>query len=272
MAEDLAKALPAAPAKPRAATRRRDALRGRFLVAYIVLGVLGGAAVAGAFVLITQTERDKNAGWADWHPVGEQATYGQQIADHVALRYRLTSGDQLAGIVPGPPEVQGPQSSVKVAAVLIESPGAASEPDIHALSTDDSYMYLLCGNGATCTVKGTATEERHRLLRREALELALYTFKYIDGVDTVIVLLPPPSGTEQSPNAVFLREDDVKAELQRPLAETIERPDAPKLTAVPELETIRVDRLTLPFVFEYRFDALPNSTAALFLSPVKSAG
>ena len=271
MAEDVAEALPAVT-KPRAATRRRQALRGRFLAAYVVLGLLGGAAVAGAVVLFTQTERDSNVGWADWHPVGEKATYGQQIADHVGRRYRLPSGDQIVGVVPGPPQVQGPDASVAVEAVLIQTPnGETSADDVHTLSTDDSYMFLLCGLGDACTVEGTATEDRHRLLRREALELALYTFKYMDGVKTAIVLLPPPVGTEQSPNAVFFEEDDFDTELGAPLGETIERPETPTLVEVPELETVRVDRLTLPFVFDYQFAGLPNQTAALLLSPVKSA-
>jgi hypothetical protein len=272
VAEDLAETLPVA-AKARPTTRRRhQALRGRFLGAYLVLGLLGGAAIAGAFVLFTGSERDSTGDWAAWHPVGDEATYGQQIADRVARRYRTADGDQIVGVVPGPPEVQGPESSVKVEAVLIQAPNASSSDDIHALSTDDSYMYLLCGLGNSCTVPGTASEERHRLLRREALELALYTFKYMDGMKTVIALLPPPAGSEASPNAVFLEKGDVKTEMSRPLAETIGRPDAETLVEVPELETVRVDRLTLPFVFDYQFAGLPNQTAALILSPVKSAG
>ncbi|HEV8250640.1 MAG TPA: hypothetical protein VGQ15_11765 [Gaiellaceae bacterium] len=271
MAEDLAERMPAA-VTPRAAKRRHPALRGRFLLAYLVLGLIAGAAIAGAFVLFTQSERASSEDWAAWHPVGEQATYGQQIADHVARRYRTDDGDQIVGVVPGPPEVQGPDSSVKVEAVLVRQQNAASSEDVKTLSADDSYMYLLCGLGNSCTVRGPATEERHRLLRREALELALYTFKYMDGVKTVIALLPPPASSQESPNAVFLEKDDFKTELSRPLAETIGRPDAETLTEVPELETVRVDRLTLPFVFDYQFAGLPNQTAALILSPVKSAG
>jgi hypothetical protein len=287
VAEDLAEALPTVAESPaaqspatqspatqlRPAARRHQALRGRFLVAYLFLGLLAGAAVAGAFVLFTQTERDKNAGFADWHPVGEKATYGQQIADHVALRYRLPSGDQIVGVVAGPPGVQTPDGpAVELAAVLIRSFNAQAESDIKTLSTDDTYLYQLCGLGTSCVVKGAATEERHRLLRREALELALYAFKYLDGVDKVIALLPPPAGGQGSPNAIFLEKGDFKTELHHPLAETIGRPDAAKLFEVPELETVRVDRLTLPFVFDYQFEALPNNTAALVLSPVKSAG
>ena len=273
MAEDLVESLPVA-AKPLAAKKRRHgALRGRFLAAYLVLGVIAGAAIAGAFVLFTETERETYSDWAAWHPVGEKATYGQQIADHVARRYRNADGDQIVGVVPGPPEVQGPDASVEIQAVLIRQPNAASNDDVKSLSSDDSYMFNLCGLGDACTVQGgAASEERHRLLRREALELALYAFKYMDGLKSIIALLPPPTDAEQSPNAVFLEKDDFKEELKRPLADTLARPDSEALVEVPELETVRVDRLTLPFVFDYTFAGLPNQTAALILAPVKSAG
>ena len=272
MAEDLAEPLPAV-AKPRAAKRHHGALRGRFLVAYVVLGLIGGAAVAGAFVLITQTERITDGDWAEWHPVGDEAAYPKQIADHVAIRYRLSNGDQIVGVVAGPPEVQSPEGpTLQVAAVLIQSFNAESASDVRALRTDDTYVYQFCGLGDRCVVLGgPATEERHRLLRREALELALYTFKYLDGAKIVIALLPPVNA-QKLPTAVFFEREDFEAELDRPLAETIGQPAAPTLEEVPELETIRVDRLTLPFVFDYRYEGLPNETAGLILTPVKSAG
>jgi len=271
VAEDLVESLPAA-AKPVAAKKRRHrALRGRFLVAYLVLGLIAGAAIAGAFVLFTQTERASTGDWAAWHPVGDKATWGRQIADHVARRYRTEDGDQIVGVVTGAPEVQGPDSAVKVAAILIQAPNASSTDDATPLPTDKTAMYLFCGLDDSCTVVGTSSEERHRLLRREALELALYTLKYLDS-DNVVLLLPPPKGQAESPTAVFFERDDLQDQLHRPLAETIGQPDAQTLAEVPELETVRTDRLTLPFVFNYQFAGLPNQTAALILSPVKSAG
>jgi hypothetical protein len=271
VAEDLAETLPV-PAQRRPATRRRPALRGRFLVAYLVLGVLGGAALAGAVVLFTQAERDENLGWADWHPVGDNATYVKQIADHVAVRYRQANGDQVVGVVAGPPELRAPDGpTVEVAAVLIRSFNSESESDIRTLRTDDSYLYQLCGLGDRCVVEGTPTEERHRLLRREALELALYTFKYLEGAKIVIALMPPVNA-EKLPTAVFFEREHFEPELDRPLAETIEQPEKATLVEVPELETVKVDRLTLPFVFDYTYELLPNETAALILTPVTSEG
>jgi len=271
VAEDLAESLPVA-AKPLAAKkRRRGALRGRFLAAYLVLGVIGGAAIAGAFILFTGTERESKADWAAWYPLGEGATYGQQIADHVGRRYRTENGDQIVGVVAGIPTFQTPEAYLEVRALLIRRLNVNGEADIRPLPTDETYMYQLCGLDELCSLSGRSTEERHRLLRREALELALYTFRYIDGMKQVIVLLPPID-TEQALTAVFLEKDDLQPELDQPLSDTIAEPEAPTLVEVPELETVRVDRLTLPFVFEYGFEVLPNASAGLILTPLKPTG
>lgn len=271
MAEDLAETLPAAAAPAaQAPPRRHPAFRLRFLAAYLVLGVLAGAGIAAAFLLLTGAERVVGTEWASWRPVGNEAAYAQQIADHVARRYRLPSGDQIVGVVPGaPPEYLG----VQVSAVAIQSPNASSSDDIQVLRADDSFMYLLCGLGEACTIEDAEpTEERHRLLRREALELAFYTFRYVDDVDSVIVLLPPPSGSQEAPTALFLEEKAFKPELDRPLASTLGQPERAAVVEVPELETVKVDRLTRPFLYEYEFQALQNQSAVLILSPLKPAG
>ena len=271
MAEDLAETLPVT-AKPLAAKKRRhSALRGRFLAAYLVLGLIAGAAIAGAFVLFTGTERASKTDWAAWYPLGDGATYGQQIADHVGRRYRTENGDQIVGVVAGVPTWQTPEAYLEVRAVLIRRLNVNGQADVRPLPTDETYMYQLCGLGTLCTVPGQTTEERHRLLRREALELALYTFKYIDGMKQVIVLLPPRN-TKQALTALFLEKDELKSQLDQPLSDTIAEPDSPALVKVPELETVRVDRLTLPFMFEYAFEALPNASAGLILTPLKPTG
>ena len=58
-------------------------------------------------------------------------------------------------------------------------------------------MYTLNGLGPKGSVRGgKPSEERHLLLRREALELALYTFRYVKNVDLVVALLPPKPPTK----------------------------------------------------------------------------
>ena len=76
------------------------------------------------------------------------------------------------------------------------------------------------------------SRERHALLRREALELALYTFKYVNGVESVAIFLPPPPGPDAQASAVFLKRGDVKPLLSRPLSKTL-APGAPSIGTDP---------------------------------------
>ena len=114
-----------------------------------------------------------------------------------------------------------------------------------------TIAYNLCGIGSSnCSITaGKASPDRLLLLRREALELALYTFKYIDGVQNVVAILPPGhtvagcSGICPTPHqktsvkAVDVALLFVKAELQpwldKPLSATFpERfpPEVPELS------------------------------------------
>ena len=62
----------------------------------------------------------------------------------------------------------------------------------------------MCGLGGACAIKGKASTTRFMLVRREALELALYTFKYDGDVDSVVVL--PPTKTDDTVALLFRRE------------------------------------------------------------------
>ena len=71
------------------------------------------------------------------------------------------------------------------------STGKAEEDDIDIVDASKSMQYVLCGLGESCSIAhGEASEARHMLLRRQALELALYTFKYVDGIESVAIFLP----------------------------------------------------------------------------------
>ena len=71
-----------------------------------------------------------------------------------------------------------------------------------SLLTGNTIAYNLCGvGGKDCAIgAGTPSNSRLLLLRREALELALYTFKYIRGTQNVLTILPPghPDADEQA--------------------------------------------------------------------------
>ena len=87
-------------------------------------------------------------------------------------------------------------------------------------------MYSLCGLGPSCAIAtGTASVARGRLVRREILELALYTFKYVPGMQSVIAFMPPKTGS-QPQYVVYLQKSDLSQELKLPLARHAAREDA----------------------------------------------
>jgi hypothetical protein len=89
------------------------------------------------------------------------------------------------------------------------------------VSPSDSIWYSLCGLGPVCSIPtGQPSLNRGTLLRREALEIALYTFKYVDGVSHVVAFLPPRDA-KTAGVVVYLQKRDLEAQLKRPLASTL---------------------------------------------------
>ena len=136
-----------------------------------------------------------------------------EIAGHVGLQYKLDSGDQLVSIRSSSLELQG------------EEIGVAVRPTGGELQflEGDGLLYILNGLGPNGTIPtGTASKKRGRLLLREALELALYSFRYLDDVTMVAVLLPQAARSRrasrrQQTRAVFYRPGDLLEQLQVPL-------------------------------------------------------
>ena len=124
-----------------------------------------------------------------------------------------------------------------------------------SLVNGKGVLYRLCGLGPKCSInKGKPSAERKLLLHREALELALYTFRYTDA-DHVVAVLPagrPKPNKIVDPNeAWFFRRGDVSAELSQPVTSTLT-----STTPLPERfntspDAGRVERLTDPRIFQF---------------------
>jgi hypothetical protein len=247
----------------------------RFMLAYIILGViLGGAAAAFGMLVTTgagQGDDQSTGGWSEWRPTARGEAGVDQIANFVASRYRLPSGKQLVAVVADKPLVQ---NQVPVSTVAIEQArkDATGNSDYVLHDTGGDYMYVMCGLGQNCAIKeGPASVERHRLLRREALELALYTFRYVDGVDSIIAFMPPPRG-EQPSSLLYFRKRDFQDHLDRPLNETLPGDRPPKMDAIPAPERRVIDQLTTKNLFKYEFQQGPDASAILVLTPQFPSG
>lgn len=240
MAEDLVRVVredePEKPERADAAAGEPAPYQSRFqLIFGVLLGVAMAAVVATVLVIAggRRAEDPGAASWAAWHPTASDGLKAvSQIAEHVGQRYTLPSGNQLVAVRGGPLEL----ANLPVT-IAIQTQGSVKILD------EKGVLYNLCGLGRNCSInEGKPTYERSLVLRREALELALYTFRYIKNVDQVVAILPPRKG--QKPGyAMFYRRDDVGASLNRPLASTL--PGSPPIPPdVPKAEQVFINSLT----------------------------
>jgi hypothetical protein len=259
-------------AEPDAGAARQDAqalghspYRSRFgFVVGALVGIAIVVAALGSFVALNASEEPAPDGWSPWHPAGSDVLEtAQQIADHVAVKYRLDDKQQLVAIRASGLELAGRPLSVATRA-------ASDGGDIQLLE-GDGVMYMLTGLGKNGSIRrGKPSEERHLLLRREALELSLYTFHYADDVDMVVTLLPPspdaPASAGGLPElrALLFRPGDLQGELGVPLETTVP-PQTPRPAQI-DLKTSeakRIDALTLSNLFTGSFRQ--SQDASLFL-------
>src|SRR5215218_3746924 len=234
---------------------RKDApYRSRF---GLMLGALIGLAIAtvavGAAVFVgTGGNNGAPDGWSGWKPDADSGVgAAKEIATHVGRKYRLANGNQIVGVQAGPLEV----FDVPLEVALRTAPQGGNIDFIEG----NGLLYTLNGLGPKGSVRGgKPSEERHLLLRREALELALYSFRYIKDVDLVVALLPPKppakttakkgsastTATEDSPTqALFYRPGDLEPQLEIPLGATIP-PQTPRPETIAGAEARRIDALT----------------------------
>src|SRR4051794_32920479 len=195
----------AAPAIPR---ETQHTPRFQFLLgALLAVGAVALAAAVAIALRPAPTTIDPAAGWSPWRPA--KANSISDIADHVSREYRLPSGHQLVLVKPQPLTFLG-----LPAEIALEQP-VEKGGDISLLQ-GTAVTYHFCGLGSNCSIReGKATSERLLLLRREALELALYTFRYVDQADQVVVFLPPAPGKKGA--TLLFQRNDLIPQLVRPL-------------------------------------------------------
>ena len=259
----------------RADRARRLAYRSRFAAFYVLLAIVAGAGVGALLVLVARGSPAPAPAWSAWEPIGSGARRAAQIGDHVGDQYRLPSGNALAAVTyAGPPTVTGPDgSSFQVGAIAVRpdtTGGRAEADDIDTVSAQNTVMYTLCGLGRACSIpEGKASPARGQLLRREALELALYSFRYLGGVDSTLVLMPPRADGNGA-TAVFLDRGDVRDEIGRPLNQTLTAPLTPGVGEVQPDEQRVIDRMTRSRIYEYSYLQAQDGSPVMVLTPALS--
>jgi hypothetical protein len=241
----------------------------RFALVYTALGIILAAALTGLIVLVIGPGHHAAPPWSTWKPPsGSSQKVAAAIADHVAHRYRLSeTGGQLVAAMASPPQVTSGTQNIAIKAVAVRK-APQSNTGIAIYGTDKAKDYTLCGLGAHCSITGKASVARGLLVRREALELALYTFKFAPSVNSIAAFMPPPPG-QTSSSILYLRKDDLKHQLHQPLNKTLPLDTPPLPTAADRAERSTIDKLTLPHMFTYKLTALQTGGAALVLDPTR---
>ena len=266
-AEERADAALEAAARPAAAAPAPGAspFRSRFGFLWGALGGIAVCAVALGVVLATSTGGNgpKLADhWSSWKPGTSRMVDGaSDIAAHVGREYKLDSGDQLVTVSSGEIQLGGMPLGVAV-----KPKGGELQ-----LLDGDGLLYVLSGLGPGGTIAGgKPSKPRGRLLLREAAELALYSFRYLDDVTMVAVMLPPTaskSGEADTSHTrvVFYRPGDLLDKLQVPLRATLpaKTPTPKKMT---KAEAARIDSLTLRNLFLAKIQPLESNLNYLVLT------
>jgi hypothetical protein len=259
----------------RADRARRLAYRSRFAGFYILLAIVAGAGVGALLVLVGRGSPAPAPAWSAWEPTGSAERRAAQIGDHVGDQYRLPSGKALVAVTyAGPPTVTGPEgSSFQVRAIAVRpdtTAGRAESDDIDTLDAQNTVMYTLCGLGTACSIpEGKPSPAREQLLRREALELALYSFRYL-SVDAALMLMPPRADGKVA-TSVFLERGDVRGELGRPLDQTLTAPLTPGVGEIQLDEQRVIDRTTRSRLYEYSYLQAQDGSPIMVLTPALSS-
>jgi hypothetical protein len=270
MASDLTHAEPAStaapsPEPPPPATQLTPEHRMRFYVVYGILAAVLGAAIAGTAIYAGRSISPA-APWSSWKPSGGGQGAAKQIAEHVARSYRLPDGNQLVEVFSKPPSVSPTNTTVPIHYVVVKGPKGGYNEEA-AISSTNSVMYSLCGLGTSCSIAtGKPSVQRGTLVRREILELALYTFKYVDGIQHVIAFMPPQAG-KQAQYVVYLRASDLSQELKQPLHMTL-GPKVPLPKTIPAREVRTIDATTEPRVFSFSLSQAQNGDAVFVFAPL----
>jgi hypothetical protein len=229
-----------------------------------LLGALAGVFVAAALVAVivisdggsSNEDPSLAKNWSRWHPSDDSLEGGSaQIAEKVGAEYTHPDGKQLV-------QVKGTTIPSNISVTVRPATGPIA--DIQG----NTVFYTLNGLGPNNSILGgKPSTTRLKVIHREALELALYTFRYLPDAESVIAVLPPApptkedeqaaalaAATGQAPasstelNALFYRPGDLKPQLQVPLGHTL-GPKAPNTDTFSGREANTVETLTLSNVF-----------------------
>lgn len=238
----------------------------RFSMAYLALATLLGVGVGTLAVLIERPAPKPAPPWSAWKPSDSDRTAAQQeIASHVAKQYQLNTGKQLVKVVVRDPT--SPPTPIRDVAIAKTLDPTQQSDVLGVVDSKKTAMYVLCGDGPKCSIKeGSPSVARGAVLRREALELALYSFRYLDNTDSVVAFFPPQKG-EDVTHAYFFAKPGLSKQLDQPLRLTLPQARALQPGRLTAQERKLVDSLTVPRQFRFALRRERGGSNVLVLAP-----
>lgn len=272
----------------------------RFRTATAVLVGLGIAAVVVAVaVAVSGSRMTHSQPWSSWSPPDSGTLGATDIAAHVSPLYRLSAVNQLAVVTvvnlesaaAAAAQAQAAQNGTNVPVANGLQVAVKPNPSSSAVSllSGSTIAYNVCGIGSkNCAITvGAPSSNRLLLLRREALELALYTFRYIPGAENVVTILPPgrsqttstltkslPTSDSQSSGqpldmAVLFVRQELSPLLKVPLSATLPEQYPPTVSEMPSApEAGLVEQITARGLFSEQLQTAQDGSNVIVLGPL----
>ena len=194
--------------------RRRSVYGSRFMLANLIV-VAGFLGVLGLFAYLVSTGSADRGGRRTSRPEAT-CTTRRRRRPTTSRRTTSTTGSRSRSSRRSRSSTRTPRSTASPSpASRSGRSGARSSSSSRPNST---IAYVMCGGADKCGLSQVGSQETVPLLRREALELALYTFKYAPNVDSVVACLPPEGTTN---GVIYLQRKNLTDELSKPLAATL---------------------------------------------------
>jgi hypothetical protein len=251
---------------------------------------LGALAVAAAVLAAHDNSSSSTASasasastlsWSTWKPSATGNAGAAQIANYIAPFYRLSTSQQLAVVTPiSTTELNASTGSFTGSGLTVALKSATSNSSGSSLRplSGQTVGFDLCGQGGPdCSVGGTSSTVRLLLLRREALELAMYTFKYLPRAQNVVAVLPPgrdssTQGSKKLTVAVLFDRQELAPLLTEPVESTLQEyppDDLAQLKAWKKSEEAGlVDTITGRSLFSESVEAQQDGSNLLILNPL----
>jgi len=239
----------------------------RFGLAYLVLAIGVGVAVGLGIVLIGRgSGHHAAAGVNGVTPTRSGELGAKQIAASVGDKYRQADGAPLTSVVGERPNYQG----APLTYYLIRPHDAQYPKDIAVFPVGNGIMYSMCAFGANCsTVSAGNNLNENLLLKREALELSLNTFKADGSVQTVTTLLPPfRQGTTLTTFAIIFTRSNLAKWIHKPISSVLTARGPLKPGQVPSSESRRIDSIEAGTLFTVDPAQGPDGNPYFRLDPV----